>query len=205
MPASALPAITKNKSEPSISFDLARTLSLLIKTLSLPSLPATAMQINTQTPAMMPSPWAKEAPPKFTGKYEDVKHLIKRYKSLCAIYNVDEDAERCECILDYCSYKVIHLIEALKSYTEKSWADLESDLLRYYDADWKETRYIICDLTQLTQDWKHRSIKTLTRWKSYEHKFITIGGWLFAKKKISDSELGTTMDVSYPDEHPRIT
>jgi hypothetical protein len=88
---------------------------------------------------MMPSPRAKEAPPKFTGKYEDVKHFIKHYKSLCAIYNVDEDAERCERILDYCSHKVIRLIEALKSYTEKSWADLESDLLRYYDADRKET------------------------------------------------------------------
>ena len=137
---------------------------------------------------MMPSPRAKEAPPKFTGKYEDVKHFIKRYKSLCAIYNVDEDAERCERILDYCSHKVIRLIEALKSYTEKDWAGLESDLLRYYDADRKETRYIIRDLTQLTQDWKHRTIKTLTRRKSYERRFITIGGWLFAKKKISDSE-----------------
>jgi hypothetical protein len=76
----------------------------------------------------------------------------------------------------------------LKSYTEKSWADLESDLLCYYDADQKEIQYIIRDLTQLTQDWKHCSIKTLTRWKSYECKFITIGGCLFAKKKISDSE-----------------
>jgi hypothetical protein len=41
MPVLALPAITRNKSEPSISFDLARTLSPLTKTPSLPSLPAT--------------------------------------------------------------------------------------------------------------------------------------------------------------------
>jgi hypothetical protein len=80
------------------------------------------------------------------------------------------------------------LIEALKSYTDKNWADLESDLLRYYDADRKETRYIIRDLTQLTQEWKHRTIKTLTTWKSYERKFITIGGWLRAKNKISEAE-----------------
>ena len=114
--------------------------------------------------------------------------FLKRYNNLCIAYNVDSDAEKCERILDYCSRKVVHLIEALKSFTDKNWGSLETDLLRYYDADRKETRYIIRDLTQLTQDWKHHSIKTLTKWKSYERKFITIGGWLLAKRKISSSE-----------------
>jgi hypothetical protein len=84
--------------------------------------------------------------------------------------------------------EVNNLIEALKSFTEKNWANLEEDLLHFYDADHKETWYIICDLTQLTQTWRHCSIKSLTKWKSYEQKFITIGGWLLAKHKISDPE-----------------
>ena len=116
----------------------------------------------------MPSPRAKEAPAKFTGKYEDVKKFLKRYNNLCQAYNVNTDAEKCERVLDYCSHKVNNLIEALKSYTDKSWSELEKDLLHFYDADRKETRYIIRDLTQFTQIWKHRSIKSLTKWKRYE-------------------------------------
>ena len=115
----------------------------------------------------MPSPWAKD---------------------LCQAYNVNTDAEKCEWVLDYCSHKVNNLIEALESYTDKSWAKLEKDLLHFYDADKKQTCYIIRDLTQFTQIWKHCSIKSLTKWKQYEWKFITIGGWLLAKGKITDSE-----------------
>jgi hypothetical protein len=130
-PASSIPAITESQTDSSILFDL---LSSSNTPSSLSSSSAT-MHISARTPAMMPSPRAKEAPTKFTGKYEDVKHFLKRYNNLCATYNVEEDTEKCERILDYCSHKVIQLIEALKSYTEKNWANLEADLLRYYDAD----------------------------------------------------------------------
>jgi hypothetical protein len=50
---------------------------------------------------MMPSPQAKEAPTKFTGKYKDVKHFLKCYNNLCATYNVEEDTEKCEHILEF--------------------------------------------------------------------------------------------------------
>jgi hypothetical protein len=59
------------------------------------------MHISARTPAMMPSPQAKEAPTKFTGKYKDVKHFLKCYNNLCATYNVEEDTEKCEHILEF--------------------------------------------------------------------------------------------------------
>jgi hypothetical protein len=84
--------------------------------------------------------------------------------------------------------KLIQLIELLTSYTTKNWTALEKDLLHYYDADQKKTQYIIRDLIQFTQQWKHHLVRTLTKWKIYEWKFITIGGWLLARKKISDNK-----------------
>ncbi|RDB24682.1 hypothetical protein Hypma_008174 [Hypsizygus marmoreus] len=115
--------------------------------------PANGTNGTMRTPAMMPSPRAKEAPKTFTESHEDVQKFIKRYNSSCTIYNVPE-AEK-----------------SLSSYFDRKWDVLKKDLLHYYDADRRDTRYIICDLKQL-----------------YERKFITISGWLHAKKKISEDE-----------------
>ena len=94
---------------------------------------------------------------------------------------------RYEWIVDYCSCKVRTLIEFLKNYIQKDWIAFEKDLLKYYNANRHDTRYIIHDLSELTKQWKHQAIKSLTEWKWYEHRFITIAGWLY-KKKISDQE-----------------
>ncbi|RDB16218.1 hypothetical protein Hypma_003110 [Hypsizygus marmoreus] len=142
---------------------------------------------SIRSPAMMPSPRAKEAPKTFTGSHEYIKKFLKRYNNLCTTYNVSE-AEKCERIVDYCSNKVVRLIEALPSYINQTWSVLEKDLLRYYDADRKETRYIMRDLMELVNKWKHRPILSLTKWKSYERKFMTIGGWLHAKNKITQED-----------------
>ena len=143
---------------------------------------------SNHIPAMMPSPHSKEAPSRFTGRYDEVRTFLERYNALCETYRVTDETQKCKRVRDYCSHKVILLIEGLQSYANKDWFQLEQDLLRYYDADLRETRYIIRDLALLTQKWKHRSIKSLTKWKRYERKFITIGGWLRTKGKISESE-----------------
>jgi hypothetical protein len=56
-------------------------------------------------------------------------------------YNVPKDQDKCEHILDYCSSKVVKLIEALPSYKDKEWTRLERDILCYYDVELRETRY----------------------------------------------------------------
>lgn len=136
----------------------------------------------------MPALREKGAPPKFTGSHEEVKRFIRRFKNLCDAYNLTDQADICERILDYCSNKVVRLVEALPSYTAKDWTLLEADILRYFDADLRETRYIIRDLTLLTKEWKHRPILNLTEWKKYERKFITVAGWLLTKGKITVDE-----------------
>ena len=151
-----------------------------------PSLARINMTI-TKTPAMMPACGEKGAPPKFKGSYEEVKRFLQRYNDITTIYNATP-AQKCERVIDYCSPKVRQLVESLKSYSSKDWDALEQDFLRYYDANRRDTRYIIRDLSQLTKVWKHRSIKSLTEWKRYERKFITIAGWLHAKNKIGDDE-----------------
>ena len=135
----------------------------------------------------MPACGEKGAPPKFKGSYEDVKRFLARYNDVTYTYGCTS-AQKCDRVIDYCSHKVRRLVESLKSFTIKDWTQLEADFLKYFDADRKETRYIIRDLTQLTKKWKHRPIKTMTRWKRYERKFMTIAGWLLEKGKINEDE-----------------
>jgi hypothetical protein len=79
------------------------------------------------TPHMMPSCGSKVAPAKFKGSHEDVKKFLKKFNQMCKAYNVSKDQDKCEHILDYCSSKVVKLIEALPSYKDKYWTRLEKD------------------------------------------------------------------------------
>ena len=159
--------------------------SLTTSSLTSPSSPRMAMTIKT--PAMMPACGEKGAPPKFKGSYEEVKRFLQRYNDITTTYNASS-TQKCERVIDYCSPKVRRLVESLRSYIRKDWDTLQQDFLKYYDASRRDTRYIIRDLQQLVKDWKHRSIKNLTHWRQYERKFMTIAGWLHAKKKIGDEE-----------------
>jgi hypothetical protein len=137
---------------------------------------------------MMPLLGQKGAPTKFTGHYEEVKRFLRHFNHLCTAYSINDGQEKCNRILDYCSTKVNKLIEALPSYQRDDWDELEKDLLKYFDADLKDTRYTLRNLKSLARKWQTRQIKDLTKWKRYERKFTTIAGWLDAKKKISERE-----------------
>jgi hypothetical protein len=152
-----------------------------------PRITATTMSSNQRTPDMMPPVGSKSAPEKFKGSAEDVKKFLKRFNQLCSAYNVTP-TEKCERVLDYCSGKVTRLIEALPSYNTPNWNQLEIDILSYYDADLKETRFMVCDLHSLTRQWKEKQIKNLTVWKKYQREFVTIAGWLKKKLLITDDQ-----------------
>ena len=152
-----------------------------------PRIPTRVMSSFTRTPEMMPPCGHKEAPPKFTGSHEEIKRFLKRFNQLCTVYQVD-GAGKCDRVVDYCSRKVGQLVEALESYRDKDWSKLEKDMLSYFDAELRETRFIVRDLLMLTRKWKATEITTLTRWKRYERQFVTKAGWLHVKGKISDNE-----------------
>jgi hypothetical protein len=107
---------------------------------------------------------------------------------MCKAYNVPKDQDKCEQILGCCSEEVVKLIEALPSYKDKDWTRLEKDILCYYDAELRETRYKVHNICSLTQKWRHKRIKDLTQWKTYLREFMTIAGWLLNKKKIDETQ-----------------
>ena len=139
----------------------------------------------------MPLPDSKAAPEKFKGRYSKIRSFIIHYELLLEQNNVLSDRDKCELITRYCSRKVTEFVQALPSYTEKKWGKLRDDLLKYYDADLDNKKYKIKDLVKLVKTCKEKKLKNLSAWREYGRKFITIGGWLLKKKKITDEEYAT--------------
>ncbi len=128
---------------------------------------STSSTSTTRTPDMMPLLGAKMAPAKFRGKYDTVKRFIRQYKQMCAVYNVP-DRDKCQRIIDYCSSRVTWFIEALDSFINEDWDQLEKDILTYYDAELHESRYLLSDLDKLVEHWRKRGIYNLKWFKQYE-------------------------------------
>ncbi len=66
-----------------------------------------------------------------------------------------------------------------------------TDILTYYDAELNESRYLVSDLDQLTDDWRKKGMNNLKRFKAYEVEFLTIANWLRHKGKITQDEQHT--------------
>lgn len=139
----------------------------------------------------MPLAGARAAPKKFTGKYSKIRGFILHYELLLAQHNILRNTDRCELITRYCSTKVTEFIQALSSYNDKDWDALREDLLKYYDADLDSKKYRVPDLAKFAKQSKDKKIRNLSAWREYGRKFITIGGWLVKKKKITDHEYAT--------------
>ncbi len=138
----------------------------------------------------MPLLGACSAPAKFKGKYDSVKKFIRQYKQMCMVYNIP-DAEKCQRLVDYCSSRVTRFIEALDSFVDEDWAQLESDILTYYDAELNESQYLVSDLDRLIDHWHDKGIFNLRKFKEYEVEFLTIANWLLHKGKITQAEQHT--------------
>jgi hypothetical protein len=139
----------------------------------------------------MPLPDTKAAPERFRGRYNKIKSFLTHYELLLEQNNVLGEKDKCELITRYCSRKVTEFIQALPSYSEKKWEKLKGDLLKYYDADLDNKKYKVNDLVKMVKACKEKKLKNLSAWREYGRKFITVGGWLLKKKKISEEEYAT--------------
>jgi len=139
----------------------------------------------------MPLPETKAAPEKFRGRYNKIKSFLIHYELLLEQNNVLGEKDKCELVTRYCSRKVTEFIQALPSYSDKKWENLKADLLKYYDADLDNKKYKVRDLVKMVKGCKEKKMKTLSQWREYGRKFITIGGWLLKKSKISVDEYAT--------------
>ncbi len=106
------------------------------------------------------------------------------------MYNVP-DREKCCWIIDYCSSRVTQFIEALDSFINKDWDQLEKDILTYHDAELYESCYLLSDLDKLVEHWRKKGIYNLIWFKQYEVEFFTMANWLLHKGKITLDEQHT--------------
>lgn len=136
----------------------------------------------------MPLSESRTAPEKFKGKYNKIKSFITHYELLLEQNNVHSDADKCEIITRYCSRTVTDFIQALQSYTNKNWKNLKEDLLKYYDADLDTKKYNPRDLDKLAKTFREKKMRSLSSWREYGRKFITVAGWLLKKKRITDND-----------------
>ncbi|PBK86374.1 hypothetical protein ARMGADRAFT_940535 [Armillaria gallica] len=138
----------------------------------------------------MPLLGARSASTKFKGKYDSVKKFICQYKQMCMVYNI-LNAEKYQHLVDYCLSRVTRFIKALDSFVDEDWAQLEMDILTYYDAELNESRYLISNINRLIDHWYNKGIFNLQKFKEYEVEFLTIVNWLLHKGKIMQAEQHT--------------
>ncbi|KAG0704988.1 hypothetical protein DFH29DRAFT_801118, partial [Suillus ampliporus] len=137
-------------------------------------------------PLILPQLSEKHAPPKFKGKYSEVKRFIRHYEKLCAQFQITIPQEICENVTLYCSSRIVRFIEILPSYITHDWVQLKSDFLTYFDADKDSKRYRVSDLRSFVK--KKRRIEDMSDWRKYTRDFISIGGWLLAKAKLASTD-----------------
>ena len=146
------------------------------------------MSVAIDLSKMMPLAGNKSAPRTFKGKSGTVKKFLRQYDLLCESYKVPAK-ERVTRIIDYCSDSVVKFIEVLPNFQKQDWTKLQKDLLRFYDADLQETRYMTGDLRDLIYRWEKKTIKNLSKWKDYQREFITISGWLLNNRRMTQDDV----------------
>ena len=75
---------------------------------------------------------------------------------------------------------------------------MKDDLLKYYDADLDNKKYSVRDLVNMVKACKDKKLKNLAAWREYRRRFITVGGWLRKKGKISVDKYETYYQNAIP-------
>ncbi|KAJ7487192.1 hypothetical protein B0H11DRAFT_1656773, partial [Mycena galericulata] len=134
----------------------------------------------------MPIRGTKSAPATFGGDFDEVEHFITHYEKLIIQNNVVKPADQCECILEYCSRSVEDFIRATPAFQDRNWNRLKKIILKYYDAELTCSGQRPEDVLNFILKTRQRSLKTLTQWKRYYHKYLGIAGRLHTRGKISE-------------------
>ena len=153
--------------------------------------PITNMSVpvaTTHVPPLhnMPIRGTKLAPKTFRGSYHKVTDFIRHYNRLLDQHQVITEADKCQGILEYCTRKVKDFIRSSNHYQNPNWTLLQSEILKYYDADRDEARYRVTDLTAFIQQSSLHSINDLADWKKYYREYTAIAGFLLQKNLIDN-------------------
>src|SRR5277367_3858877 len=159
------------------------------------TLPSTMTSTTHPTSAItksildMPLPGTKRAPKKFKGDYRYIKEFLNHYEKLLNDCNVTKDDEKCAAILQYCSFDVRETIEGLAEYQTPDWTQLKTVLLRLYDSERNELRFIEDDIITFAKISKQKKIKSMNDFRNYERKFHRVAGWLKNKGELNDDQV----------------
>jgi hypothetical protein len=89
-------------------------------------------------------------------------------------------------VLEYCSHKVQDFIESCSHFVRPNWQQLQTDILKYYDAERLETRYRPQDLINYLKGSLATLFYNLGHWKKYYRNYTAKAGHLLSKGQISD-------------------
>ncbi|KAJ7871272.1 hypothetical protein B0H13DRAFT_2236370 [Mycena leptocephala] len=136
----------------------------------------------------MPALRTRGAPKKFKGSPHDVVKFLAHLDKLFAQNNVTADIDKVECMAEYCSRKVVNILEGMQNYTTPKWPQLVTDMETMFDADKDLQRHRPHDLKKLTEVWRKTQIKSMSEWREYLQEFTMIAGWLTHHKLMEETE-----------------
>ncbi|KAJ7029493.1 hypothetical protein C8F04DRAFT_962861, partial [Mycena alexandri] len=126
----------------------------------------------------MPALNTRGAPKKFKGSPHDVVKFLGHMEKLFTQNNVVDNIEKIECMAEYCSRNVVHILEGMANYTTPDWPLLVTAMGTMFDADKDQQRHREYDLKKLTDSWRKTHIRSMTDWRQYLREFTKIAGWL---------------------------
>ena len=134
-----------------------------------------------------PTPRSRNAPKTFSGRYDEVDLFLKEFEALATAYNLTND-EAFEYVTRYVKRPVREIIEGLQEYAAKDWPRFADTLRKLFNHDKLAKRFKEKDLLKFVAKNQKKSIRNMDKYKSYQKKFIRIGGWLLQRNKITKPE-----------------
>ena len=144
--------------------------------------------IGTTLPSSMPLRGQKGSPKTFKGDYREIGRFINHIEKLFSKHQVLTDQERCEAVLEYCSMGVEDFIRQCINFVHPNWNLLRDELLKFYDAEKLTSKYEYADLQRFILRHHKKKCQSLSKWKEYYRKYITIAGQLKEQGVLSDRD-----------------
>ena len=136
----------------------------------------------------LPARGTRNAPKTFKGKYTRVEGFIRHYEKLLSKYNITDNSDKCNGILEYVTLTVKTLILSTTEYQANDWKGLKKYLLKVYDAERARFRYKPSDVLAYAKKHSNKTCDNLTKWLKYSRKYQALSGTLYQQNKLSELE-----------------
>ncbi|EPS97586.1 hypothetical protein FOMPIDRAFT_52139 [Fomitopsis schrenkii] len=133
----------------------------------------------------MPAPESRTVP-RFTGRH--LTDFLRRYENVAKLAGLT-DTEKCDQVLDYCSYAVRDSFKYNKVFKGSDWAKVKKDMERRYGDDDTGVKFSGKELREFSDECRRRhKITNLTDFRRYLRAFGKKEGDLVEKKRMLESE-----------------